>query len=254
MHRVFVPASQIPEITGSDAHHIRDVLRMRAGDRLELLDGTGTVYEAEIKEINPHTKSSAASRGEFGVGIKKEKIICKILTSRKSEVESSVQITLAQALPKASKMDLIIEKCTELGVNRIIPMLTERTVSKTPKLDRWMKIAKSAAEQSGRAVIPVITPLMKFEDVLMMRDQFDIALIPWELEKERSLKTVLIPSPPIPRPSSVICLIGPEGGFSEKEVELAREAGFVPVSLGKRILRTENAGMAILSMIVYELD
>lgn len=242
MRRVFVPAEQIPVITGSDAHHIRDVLRMKTGDRLELLDGTGMVHEAEIKEI------------------KKEKIVCRIIESGKtstssvesSKVESRIRITLAQSLLKTSRMDFVVEKCTELGVNQIIPMLTERTVAGKAKLDRWKKIAKSAAEQSGRAIIPEISPLMKFEGVLKMRNQFDLALIPWELEKEKTLKNVLT-DPRITELPDILFLVGPEGGFSQKEIKQAIKAGFVPLSLGKRILRAETAGMAVLAAIMYEL-
>lgn len=231
MHRFFIPKDQIPNITGTDVHHIRDVLRMKVGDRLELLDGTGKIYETKISKIE------------------KNKIACEIISSRTEESKPEVRVTLAQALPKARKMDFIIEKCTELGVNQIIPMLTERTIAKSVKLERSRKIAKEAAEQSGRTVIPEITELIKFEDVLKMRERFDLALIPWELEKEMTLKSSFLH-----RPSSILALIGPEGGFSQKEIELAKEAGFVPVSLGPRILRTETAGMVILSIINYEFS
>jgi len=235
MRRFFVPAAQIPVITGSDAHHIRDVLRMKAGDRIELLDGKGAVYLSEIERIE------------------KNKVVCKILESRELKVESRIKITLAQALPKASKMDFIVEKCTELGSYQIIPMSTERTVAGKAKLDRWKKIAKSAAEQSGRTIIPEITPLMKFEDVLKTRNQFDLALIPWELEKENTLKKVLTTYPPN-NPTTIIILVGTEGGFSQKEIKQARAAGFIPVSLGNRILRTETAGMAVLAAVMYEFE
>jgi len=232
MHRFFVTKEQIPSITGSDVHHIRDVLRMKAGDSLELLDGMGKVHEAKISKIE------------------KDKIICEVLSSHLEENEPKVKVALAQALPKARKMDFIIEKCVELGVNRIIPMLTERIVPKSVKLDRWQKISKSSAEQSGRAVIPEISPLTRFEEVLRLREKFDLALIPWELEKGITLKQVLknLISP------NILIAIGPEGGFSQEEIKLSKEAGFVSVSLGKRILRSETAGMAALSAIMYELE
>jgi 16S rRNA (uracil1498-N3)-methyltransferase len=203
---------------------------MKIGDPLELLDGKGAVYLAEIEKIE------------------KMKIACRILESRKSIVESRIKITLAQTLPKARKMDFIIEKCTELGVNKIIPMLTERTIVKSAKIDRWRKIAKEAAEQSGRADIPEIASLIPFEEILKMKSQFDLAIIPWELEKEISLKNILTTH----GPNNLLVLIGPEGGFSQKEIDLARKAGFISISLGKRILRTETAGMAVLSMLMYE--
>ena len=232
MHRLFISKDQIPVISDSDVHHIRDVLRMNAGDQLELLDGTGKVYETKISKIE------------------KGKIICEVVSSHLEESESRVKVTLAQALPKARKMDFIVEKCVELGVNQILPMLTERTVSRSAKLDRWQKLSKSAAEQSGRAIIPEICPLTRFEEVLRLREKFDLALIPWELEKGITLKQVLknLISP------TILIAIGPEGGFSQKEIELAKKAGFMSVSLGKRILRSETAAMAVLSAIMYELE
>lgn len=232
MHRLFISKDQIPVISDSDVHHIRDVLRMNAGDQLELLDGTGKVYETKISKIE------------------KGKIICEVVSSHLEESESRVKVTLAQALPKARKMDFIIEKCVELGVHQIIPVLTERTVPKSAKLDRWQKLSKSAAEQSGRAIIPEICPLTRFEEVLRLREKFDLALIPWELEKKITLKKALknLISP------NILIAIGPEGGFSQKEIELAKKAGFMSVSLGKRILRSETAGMAVLSAIMYELE
>ncbi len=242
MHRIFVPKEQLPTITGTDAHYVKDVLRMKAGDRLELLDGEGTVYLSEVEKVE------------------KKKVICRIVESRKSNVESRIKITLAQALPKSRKMDFIIEKCTELGVDQIVPMLTERTVAKEAKLDRWRKIAKEAAEQSGRAVIPKIASLTQFEDVLKMKNNFDLALIPWELEEENSLKKILttcLPSGTAQPPNqltTILILIGPEGGFSQEEIERAKKTDFNSISLGKRILRTETAGMAVMSAVMYELE
>ncbi|MFC1571733.1 16S rRNA (uracil(1498)-N(3))-methyltransferase [Candidatus Margulisiibacteriota bacterium] len=231
MHRFFVPQDQIPIIAGSDAHQIKDVLRLKTGDQLELLDGSGKVYSAKISEI------------------KNERIICEIISSRQEKAKSAVKITLAQCLPKAKKMDLIIQKCTELGVDRIIPTLSERSIAKTEKLERWKKIAKEAAEQSGRTTIPEISQLTKFEDVLKINA--DLKLIPWELEQNRSLKQMLTDHRFTGSPD-LLCLIGPEGGFSKKEVAAAQSAGFTSVSLGPRILRTETAGLAILAMINYE--
>ncbi|MBU1026898.1 MAG: 16S rRNA (uracil(1498)-N(3))-methyltransferase [Candidatus Margulisbacteria bacterium] len=229
MHRFFAPQDQIPTITGSDAHQIKNVLRLKIGDQIELLDGTGKIHTSKI------------------IKIEQNKIDCEILTTKQDKAESKIKVTLAQCLPKAKKMDLIIQKCTELGVNQIIPTLSERSIAKGEKADRWQKIAKEAAEQSGRSIIPEISPLTKFEDVLKMKSNFDLALIPWELEKETSLKSILTTYQPI----KLLVLIGPEGGFSQEEIELAQQAGFTSVSLGQRILRTETAGMAILAMIIY---
>ena len=235
-HRFFISADQLPDITGSDVHHLRTVLRLKPGAQLELLDGQGNIYLAEILELN------------------KEKVHCKIITTRRDDHEPQVVVTLAQALPKSSKMDFVVEKCTELGATRLIPMLTERTIARTPKTARWAKIAQAAAKQSGRSLIPAISAPLSFDDVLKTRSEYDLALIPWELEKDNHLKAVLhsfkATATPSPR---VLMMIGPEGGFSQKEIELALAAGFTPVSLGRRILRTETAGMAVLSIIVHEL-
>jgi len=240
MHRIFVPKEQIPIITGSDIHQIKDVLRLKVGNEIELLDGSGKVYLAKIKSIT------------------NEKIITEIISTSQNTGENKIKVTLAQCLPKAKKMDLIIQKCTELGVHRIIPVLSERSIAKGEKLERWKKIAKEAAEQSGRSTMPEISNLTNFEDLLKLRKDYDLALIPWELEKEKSLKSLLTTQPPCPElcrgANNLLIIIGPEGGFSAAEINLAKESGFTPVSLGKRILRTETAGMAILAMLSYEYD
>ncbi|MFH1683799.1 MAG: 16S rRNA (uracil(1498)-N(3))-methyltransferase [Candidatus Margulisiibacteriota bacterium] len=248
MHRFFVPKDQIPIITGSDAHQIKDVLRLKAGDKLELLDGTGKSFLSKITKI------------------KSNEILCEVLEQSTPNSELRTQVTLAQCLPKAKKMDLIIQKCTELGVHKIIPTLSERSIAKGEKLERWKKIAKEAAEQSGRSTIPEVSPLAKFEDVLKLKNNYDLCLIPWELEKETTLKKVLtndqtnkLSTHPTNKLSNyptnkLIVLIGPEGGFSQKEIALAKKAGFTSISLGQRILRTETAGLAMMAMITYELE
>jgi 16S rRNA (uracil1498-N3)-methyltransferase len=232
MHRFFVPPDQLPIVSGSDAHQIKDVLRMKSGDQLELLDGTGKIYSAKISRIE------------------KDQVVCAVLEHRTLNTELGTEVTIAQCVPKAKKMDNIIQKCTELGVARIIPTLSERSIAKGEKLERWKKIAKEAAEQSGRATIPAIAPLTKFDAVLKLKDQFDLALIPWELEKETALKSIVKNK----KITNLLILIGPEGGFSQKEIDRAKEAGFTSISLGKRILRTETAGMAMLAMLAYELE
>ena len=231
MPRVFVAPGTFPDIVGPDVHYLRDVLRLKPNDELELLDGTGLVHSAKISTITP------------------ERVVCQVLGSRPSASEPATKITLAQALPKSFKMDFIVEKCTELGVARIIPMLTARTIAKGIKLDRWRKLAKEAAEQSGRAIIPEISAALNFSEVLKLKGQFDLALIPWEQEKTNGLKSLLRSN----NPSSLLILIGPEGGFTPEEVQSATKVGFHSVSLGKRIMRTETAGLATLANITYEL-
>lgn len=231
MHRLFVPKEQLQSIVGSDLHYVKDVLRLKPGDDLELFNGDGYIYHVKIETMT------------------KAIITCQIINRKLAETEPKVKVTIAQALAKGQKMDFIVEKCTELGVNKIIPMVTERSLPKQAKLERWHKLAKEAAEQCGRAIVPEVTTLHQFEGVLKLKDQYELALIPWEMEKELSLKAILKGLP-----QSILLLIGPEGGFSRQEVDLAIKSGFKPISLGKRILRTETAGLASLAAIMYELD
>jgi len=231
MHRFFIPIEQIPVITGSDARQIQTVLRMKPGDKLELADGSGKIYGCKIKETE------------------KDRVVCQILETKEPTNNSKIKITIAQCLPKAKKMDLIIQKCTELGVAEIIPVISERTVAKGEKPERWQKLAKEAAEQSGGSFIPTIKSLISFGEILNLAKDYDLALIPWELETDNYIKKALSNNL-----KNILVLIGSEGGFSQKEVEQAKTAGFTSVSLGKRILRTETAGITILSMINYEYE
>jgi 16S rRNA (uracil1498-N3)-methyltransferase len=238
--RVFLPHDQITkekaEIRGSDVNYLKNVLRLKEGEEVLVLDGKSRMYATRIESIE------------------KDRIICKIIELRSYKSETPFKITIAQGLPKAKKMDLIIEKGTELGVSAIIPTICERSVPKPQgnKLERWRRIAKEAAEQCGRLVVPQIHPIVKFEEILRLKGEYDLALIPWEIEKERSLKKVLtaLPTPP----QKVLILIGPEGGFSSKEVEEAEKKGFLPITLGNRILRTETVALSILSMFMYAYD
>lgn len=233
MRRFFVKKDELPAVCGGCAHQIKNVLRMKKDDQLELLDGTGKVYPAKIIEIE------------------KEKIICEILSSYTDDREPRIKITLAQALPKSAKMDFIIEKCTELGAAKIVPMITARTIPRGANTIRWEKIAKEAAEQSCRSIIPEITEPQKFEEVVKI--PADAGIIAWENEKTRSLKQFLAATEKQSF-KSLLVLIGPEGGFTKEEIDRATEAGISPVSLGKRILRTETAGMAALSAIACEFE
>ncbi|MDI6731972.1 MAG: 16S rRNA (uracil(1498)-N(3))-methyltransferase [Candidatus Margulisbacteria bacterium] len=239
MHRFFIEKDQLPHIYGEDVHHIRDVLRMRPGEKIELLDGQGKAYSVKIDKIE------------------KDKITCKILSVKESAIAPNVRIILAQCLPKAKKMDWIIQKSAELGVWRIIPVISERTIAKGEKPARWQSIAKEAAQQCGLPFIPEVKPLIKFDDLIFSAKNYNLALIPWELEQENTLKKSLLSCYPdlhsrIPRYPDILILIGPEGGFSQKEILFAKKAGFISVSLGPRILRTETVGIAMLSMINYE--
>jgi 16S rRNA (uracil1498-N3)-methyltransferase len=237
MNRFYVLPDSINEnsitITGPDVNHIKNVLRLRSNDELVCFDGKGMEYLCSITEIG------------------KDLIKVKVLSSKKIDTEPSVNITLVQALPTSSKMDFIIQKAVELGVHNIIPIISERTIAKGSKLDRWRNISKESSEQCGRGIIPEVSPVLNFHEFLNISTYFDLKLIPWENEKNLLLKSLLKDSA---NPKSIALLIGPEGGFSAKEVEAAVKNGFKSVSLGKRILRTETAGMAAIAMIMYEME
>ena len=242
MPRFFVEPQNIKdniiELYGDDAGHISRVLRSRPGEILTVCDGTGNDYEAEIIEINEKT------------------VRLEIKSTAFTESEPSVRITLYQGLPKGDKMELIIQKCVELGVYRIVPVNTERCIVKLDKskekkkTERWQKISESAAKQSGRGIIPVIGNVMSFDEAVRDAKGLDGAIIPYELEKKMGLKSYLDGF----KGGSLGIFIGPEGGFAVSETEKALEAGFTSVTLGKRILRTETAGMCAVSNTLFYLD
>ena len=182
----------------------------------------------------------------------------KILTKEKSEVEPKIKVWLAQGLPKKSKMDLIVEKATEIGFKGLIPLETDRSVvkyndsKKEKKRKRWERVAEAAAKQSGRAVIPKIYKFFKPEALKDLKDKFDHIIVLWEDEKKKSLKSFFRMNK-VSRSNSILIIVGPEGGFSEKEIKVFSEilsANFI--TLGPRILRTETAGITALSCILYE--
>lgn len=244
MHRFFVEPSQIGEkeivITGPDVNHIRNVLRMRAGEELLAADGQGSEYRCILRELQ-----DSEIRAE----------ICRKLSG---SAELSSRITLFQGLPKSDKMDLIIQKCVELGVFRIVPVTTKRTVVKLDakkeesRRKRWTAVSESAAKQSGRGIIPEISGVRGFKEAVEEAGELDVCLIPYE-KAENMARTREILSG-IPAGASIGVFIGPEGGFEEEEVREAMEAGARPITLGRRILRTETAGMAVLAMLGYLLE
>lgn len=244
MHRFFVEPSQIGEkeivITGPDVNHIRNVLRMRAGEELLAADGQGSEYRCILRELQ-----DSEIRAE----------ICRKLSG---SAELPSRITLFQGLPKSDKMDLIIQKCVELGVFRIVPVTTKRTVVKLDakkeesRRKRWTAVSESAAKQSGRGIIPEISGVRGFKEAVEEAGELDVCLIPYE-KAENMARTREILSG-IPAGASIGVFIGPEGGFEEEEVKEAMEAGARPITLGRRILRTETAGMAVLAMLGYLLE
>jgi len=244
MHRFFADPERIGEkeiiLTGPDVNHIRNVLRMRAGEEVLISDGQGRDYHCTLETIS---EDSVTAR------------ICWVL---QGNAELPSRITLFQGLPKSDKMEFIIQKCVELGVSRIVPVDTKRTVVKLDakkeqsKLKRWAGISESAAKQSGRGVIPEVAGVKSFAEAVKEAEGLDACLIPYELAEDMThTREVLISIRP---GMSVGIFIGPEGGFEESEVEKAMAAGAQAITLGRRILRTETAGMAVLAMLTYLLE
>ena len=244
MQRFFVTPSQVKEdriyIEGSDVNHMKNVLRMRPGEELMVSDGNNLQYLCRVAEYTD---------GLAVLSVEQQETVDTELPSR---------IYLFQGLPKQEKMELIVQKAVELGACGIIPVETRRAVvrldekKKIKKVQRWQQIAESAAKQAGRGYIPQVEPVLSFREALRRAAELDVRLIPYELaegmEGTRRIVEGIKPG------QSVGILIGPEGGFEKNEVEEAGEAGFAPVTLGKRILRTETAGLAVLSVLMYHLE
>lgn len=224
-------------LTGADINHIIKVLRKNVGDILEMSDGEGCSYIARITQIE------------------KDKIFADIL-EKKVEKCSSINVTLYQSIPKSDKMDTIIQKCTELGISRIVPFTSEHTVvvindkNEEKKLQRWRKIGQEACKQCKRSSIPQISSIYTFEKILDEITSYDLCIIAYE-KGTVSIKKVLKENC---HARNIAIIVGPEGGFPEKEIIRAVNSGAKSVSLGDRILRTETAGMAILCIIMYELE
>jgi len=241
MTRFYVPQPKIEEgllkIEGSEVRHIRRVLRLKVGDEITVFDGSAKDYEGTIVE-----------QGSTSVAIK----IKNILSPQR---ESPLKVTLAQSLLKGEKMDYLIQKVTELGINEIIPFFSSRSVpllekkGRLKRYHRWEKIAIEASKQCGRGMIPQIEPLKDFSEMLRIVSFDSLPLILCEKEGER-LKEVL---KGLKEGARVFFIVGPEGGLSEDEVDQARKMGFLPVTLGRRILRSETASLCLLSILQYEL-
>lgn len=235
-HKNDISRGQV-QLFGEDEKHIKTVLRAREGEEITLCDGEGMDYRCRIASLE---------RG----------VLLDILSKEVCETEPKTKITLYQGLPKADKMELIIQKCVELGVDRIVAVSTERAIVKldkkeTKKLERWQKIAEAAAKQSGRGKIPEICQqVLKFKEAVAEAKALDGAIIPYEKEEKTGIRQFVQGF----QGESVGVFIGPEGGFAEEEIALARENGITPITLGKRILRTETAGMTTTAILLYELD
>ena len=229
-------------ITGSEVNHIRNVMRLKPGEEISVsIGGDGKEYRYGIES---YTEDS---------------VLCRLRFVKDKEVELPVKVLLFQGLPKADKMDLIVQKAVELGAAEIIPVSMERCVVKldagkaAKKTARWQTIAESAASQSRRSIIPrVLAPMSMREAVEYAKEQTEVRVIPYELQEDDGSVKQYLES--LKEGQSVSIFIGPEGGFTPAEVELAKEAGIRPISLGRRILRTETAGLAILSWLIYILE
>ena len=245
MYQFFVDSSQIQDkriiITGSDVNHIKNVLRLQPGEEIAVKNGVdGREYRCGIEEFT------------------QDSVICTLRFIREEGVELPSKIYLFQGLPKADKMELIIQKSVELGVFEVIPLAVKRCVVKldekkaAAKVKRWQGIAEAAAKQCRRGIIPTVSEPMSMREAVAYARQMDVRLIPYELAGDMAHTKEIIEA--IRPGQSVAVFIGPEGGFEQSEVEEALAAEIMPVTLGKRILRTETAGLAVLSWLLYHLE
>ncbi|HEX5324393.1 MAG TPA: 16S rRNA (uracil(1498)-N(3))-methyltransferase [Capsulimonadaceae bacterium] len=241
MSRYFIPTEQIDETAGTvlfegqDAHHLHTVLRMRPGQTVYALDGEGHEYEAVLEEVG---KSRARAR---------------LQAKRALNTELPIKVTVAQALPRTlEKLEWVLQHGTEIGASGFIVFESARGRSDGERLvkksARWQEIVRSAAEQSHRAHLPTVDAILSFRAVLEIGRAHDLSVLAYEGERKTKLGQVL------PKNASILAIIGPEGGFTDEEVASARAAGVVPVTLGPRILRTETAGLVLLSQIACLVD
>ena len=244
MSRFFVETKDVLEnsITidsKTDIQHISKVLRLRIGDEIDISDSIQWEYKCEILEIS------------------KEGVYCQILDKQKFAREPETRVTLFQGVPKQGKMDLVVQKAVELGVDKIVPVFMKRTVisdkgSFYKKVSRFRTICGEAAKQCQRGLIPEISDEVDFKDLEHLLKSFDIIVFPYENEDNLTIKSALRALEI--KPNKVAIIIGPEGGFSDEEADILKDLGALCVSLGKTILRTETASIATLAMTMYELE
>lgn len=245
MYHFFTEPAQIQDskitITGNDVNHIKNVLRMKIGEEIAVSNGIdGKEYRCGIEKLED------------------DKIICRLRFIKEADVEPDSKIYLFQCIPKADKMETIIQKAVELGVYEIIPVASARSIVRLDekkaksRIIRWQGIAEAAAKQSKRAVIPEVKGVMSMEDALVYAGESDVKLIPYELADDMKKTKKIIEE--MKEGESAAIFIGPEGGFEEKEINGAIEKGFTPITLGRRILRTETAGSTVLSWLMYHFE
>lgn len=240
MHRFFLTRDHFEHnkitIKGDMVNQISYVLRLKPNDHVILLDNNGWEYDVEIEQIT------------------REQVKGKIINKKPGRGEPAIKITLYQALLKADKFELVLQKGVELGITEFVPYISERCVIKKPsdnKFERWRKIIQEAAEQSERTLLPILHPVVSFREACQSVKQPTLLL--WEEERGKGLKQAL-QNPPFKSTGAISLFIGPEGGFPISEVQLAKQYGISIASLGKRVLRAETAGLAAISAILYEKD
>jgi 16S rRNA (uracil1498-N3)-methyltransferase len=229
-------AGDVVRIDGSDAHKIARVLRLQSGDRIEMVDSAGTVFDALLR-------------------IDDESVEATLLSALERTPQVQLAVDVAQGLPKGAKMDFVVEKLTELGASAILPFTSERSIVRDlgdAKLERWRRLARSAAQQCGRHSVPAIEDAVTFDALCDRFASYDVVLFPWEVAAREPLRDTLPPL--VTSARRVLVVIGPEGGFSHAEAERAKAAGAHLVSLGSRVLRTETAAMVVLAVLGYERD
>ena len=230
---VHVPGDRVA-FAADDAHKLRNVLRKRSGDRVEVVDSAGAAFAASL-DVDARAVTAQLEEPLMREG-----------------AEPALRVTLAQAIPKGHKIDFVIEKATELGVERIVPVRTARVIASdtnAAKVERWRRIAKSAAQQSGRTHVPGVEDIVSWDALLASFARFDRVYVPWELAPPLPLREALAHDADA---RTVLLAIGPEGGFAADEIARATDAGATVVSLGRRILRTETAALVVLSILAYE--
>ena len=241
MYKFFVEDNQIEnneiKIMNDDLKHISNVLRMRIGEEILITNkNTAETYKCSIKEIN------------------KNEAVCTIIEKEENDTEPSIKVDIFQGIPKSDKMETIIQKSVELGVSKIFPVSMKNCVAKIKddikKQERWQKISEAAAKQSKRNIIPSIEKSVDIKYLCSKIDEYDLVLVAYENEDKKTIKDILKNN----KVEKIAIVVGPEGGLTEKEVEELIKCGAKAVSLGKRILRTETAPIAMISMIMYEYD
>ena len=247
MSRFYVPQKNVDLkrneilISGEEAHHIVDVMRLKDSDSVTVFDGTGVEYTGFIKRIDPHSKA----------------VTVEIMRTDKPASDRLPEITLAQGIPKKAKMEYIIEKATELGVHRIVPIVSARTIvrpdeaGREKKASRWSRIAAEAAKQCGRVEVPEVSEIAKYENMLTGLDEYDLVLFAHLSGATVSVKEALSSF----KAGKVIVFIGPEGDFTPEEAKLIENKGNCKyISLGRRVLRSDTAGLFVLSVLNYEFS